>query len=178
MPIVALLIRGFLAAVLVVSGAAKLADIQSFTTTLVGLGFPAEQKYLVRKLSLLIPLIEVCIGIMLVSGFLQTIINGILLLVMCCFSVTVIIALQKRLHVECKCFGSLSDSQFNSKGLVRSLLLTVCAGIVFWQGNLHPLYAENSPGPLLLLLAGYVILGVVAMQATQTVALLKDRGIS
>lgn len=40
-----------------------------------------------------------------------------------------IIALCRKLDVACRCFGTLSDSQFSGKGLARSLLLTVLAGL-------------------------------------------------
>src|SRR5436305_12229474 len=80
--VVVLLIRTSLAAVLIAAGAAKLADISSFATTLVGLGLPARRGKLLRALAFITPLIEVGLGLALVSGLWPAVANspGFLLL--------------------------------------------------------------------------------------------------
>jgi uncharacterized membrane protein YphA (DoxX/SURF4 family) len=62
------LIRAALAAVLVAAGAAKLVDMRSFAATLTGLGVPPRPASLIRWLALIIPLLELGLGIALVSG--------------------------------------------------------------------------------------------------------------
>ena len=54
--LIILLSRASLAAVLVAAGAAKLADVRSFATTLRGLGMPARQEPLIRGLAFIFPL--------------------------------------------------------------------------------------------------------------------------
>ncbi len=173
--VIVFLLRASLAAVLVAAGAAKLADTRSFAITLIGLGVPARRERLLRGLALTIPLVEMGVGVMVVSGFWPAVTNGVLLLLMCSFSIVVIVALLKNLQVKCRCFGALSDSQFSGKGLVRSLLLTVLASVVFWAGNSFSLQFEGSPGIVLLLIAGYLVFAVVAAQAATSIAVLKER---
>src|SRR6266567_1458924 len=131
--VIVLLMRASLAALLVAAGAAKLADTRSFALTLLGLGVPARQRLLTRGLALIIPLLEVGLGLAVVSGLWPPVINGAVLVLMGGFSAVVIIALRRKLHVACRCFGTLSDSQFSNKGLARSLLLTSVAAVVFWS---------------------------------------------
>ena len=173
--ITVLLIRAVLAAVLVAAGAAKLADTRSFAHTLIGLGVPARRKHLVRGLALAVPLLEIGLGLGLVSGLWPTVISGAVLVLMCSFSLVVLVALRKAPHVACRCFGALSDSQFSGKGLVRSLLLTILAIVAFWSGNAYTPQLEGSPSTIVLLVAGYLLFAVAAAQAARTIATLKER---
>src|SRR5579884_1219355 len=84
--------RAVLAAVLVAAGAAKLADVQSFVATVRGLGLPVRQEPLLRGLALLVPLVELALGVGLASGLWPTVINGLASLFMLALSVVVIIA--------------------------------------------------------------------------------------
>ena len=169
-----LLIRTSLAAVLIAAGAAKLADTRSFATTLMGLGVPVRREHLIRDLALTIPLLEVGVGIAVVSGLWPAIVNGALLVFMGSFSIVIIVALVKHLNVSCRCFGALSDSQFSSKGLIRSLFLTLLAAVIFWSGNTYPLHFDGPPGAIILLVAGFLIFAVAASQSAKTIAVLKE----
>ena len=173
--VVVLLIRASLAAVLIAAGAAKLADIRGFATTLVGLGVPIHQGLLLRGLAHVIPLLEVGLGLAVVSGFWPGIVNGALLVLFISFSIVVIVALSRKLHVACRCFGTLSDSQFTGKGLARSLLLTVLAGVIFWSGMMYPLPFNGPPWAIILLVIGFLLFALVAAQAAKTIAVLKER---
>jgi len=170
-----LLIRSSLAAVLLAAGAAKLADLRSFAAPLMGLGVPLHQTILVRGLALIVPLLELGLGIAVVTGLWPTVINVIVLVLMSSFSLVVIIALRRKLHVACRCFGMLSDSQFSGKGLARSLLLTVLATVVLWSGNMYPPQFNGPPSAMLLLIAGYLLFALAAAQASKTIAVLKER---
>jgi uncharacterized membrane protein YphA (DoxX/SURF4 family) len=165
--------RASLAAVLVAAGAAKLADVRSFATTLRGLGMPAHYEPLIRGLAIIVPLTEVVLGIGLVSGLWPTVINAIVLVLMAGFSLVVLFALRKRLHVACRCFGMLSDSQFSKKGLARSLLLTLLAAMVLWGERVYSLRFDASPVAILLLVAGFLLFGLAAGQAAKTMAVIK-----
>src|SRR5215469_11388729 len=125
--VIALFMRASLAAVLVAAGAAKLADTRSFALTLVGLGVPVRWQQLIRGLAIIVPLMELGLGLALISGLGPTIVNSAVLALMCGFSLLVIIALRRKLNVACRCFGALSESQFSRKGLLRSLMLTAIA---------------------------------------------------
>lgn len=173
--IIVLLIRALLAAVLVAAGAAKLADTRSFATTLIGLGVPARRECWARGLALMVPLLEMGLGLALVSGLWPTVINAAVLVLMCSFSIVALVALRKAPQVTCRCFGALSDSQFSGRGLARSLLLTVLAVVVFWSGDTYALPLDRSPGIVVLLVAGYLLFAAVAAQAAATIAAVKER---
>ena len=173
--VIVLLVRASLAAVLVAAGAAKLADTRSFAATLMGLGVPVRRHPLIRRLALIIPLLEVGLGIAVVSGLWPGIVNGAVLVLLASFSIVVIIALRRKLQVACRCFGTLSDSQFTGKGLLRSLFLTVLAGGVFWSWSTYPSQLHAPPGAIILLVAGFLLFALAAMQAAKTIAVLKER---
>lgn len=170
-----LLIRASLAAVLVAAGAAKLADTRSFATTLMGLGVPARRALLLRGLALIIPLVEVGVGIGVVSGLWSAVMNSAVLVLMCGFSLVVLFALRKKLNVACRCLGILSDSQFSGKGLARSLFLTLLAVVIFWSGNTYSPQFHGPPGAIILLVAGYLLFALAAAQAAKSIAVLKER---
>lgn len=167
--------RAFLATVLVAAGAAKLADRQSFATTLRSLGMPVRQEALIQGLALLVPLIELALGVAIVSGLWPTVINGLAFVLMAGLSIVVVIALRKKLNVSCRCFGMLSDSQFSGKGLVRSVLLTLLALLVFWGGIAYSLRFVAPPVAIVLLDAGFLLFGLTAGQAAKSIALIKER---
>ncbi len=173
--ITVLLIRALLAAVLVAAGAAKLADTRSFATTLIGLGMPARRERLVRGLALVVPLVEIGLGLGLVSGLWPMVMNSAVLVLLCGFSLVVLVALRKAPQVTCRCFGALSDSQFSGKGLIRSLLLTVLAIVAFWSGNTYAPQLDKSPSTIVLLVAGYLLFAAAAAQAAATIAIVKER---
>jgi len=173
--IVLLLCRASLAAVLLAAGTAKLADTRSFAATLIGLGVPARRQLLVRGLAFIFPLVEVILGIAIVTGLWPTIINSLVLMLMCGFSLVIVVALRRKLQVACRCFGMLSDSQFSARGLARSLFLTLLAVLVFWGGRLYSLQLTGSPAAILLLVAGFLLFALAAAQAAKTIAELKER---
>ncbi|HEX6479222.1 MAG TPA: MauE/DoxX family redox-associated membrane protein [Ktedonobacteraceae bacterium] len=172
--VIVILIRTALAAVLIAAGAAKLAGTRSFATTIMGLGVPARRKLLIRGLALIIPLLELGLGIALVSGLWPVVVNSAVLVLMTGFSLIVIVALRRKLQVACRCFGTLSDSQFTSKGLARSLLLTVLAAVIFWSGNTYSLRFDGPSWAIMLLVAGFLLFALAAAQAAKTIALLKE----
>jgi hypothetical protein len=87
----------------------------------------------------------------------------------------VAVALRRAPNVTCRCFGALSDSQFSAQGLLRSLILTAVAAVVFWGGRTYSTAPVTAPGVVLLLVAGYATFGVLVFQAAKTVAEVKAR---
>lgn len=169
-------LRAILAVLLVAAGAAKLADTRSFTATLLALGVPTQPENIVRSIAFAIPLIEAIVGLASISGFWQPVVNGAVLLLMAGFMLIVIIALRKAPYATCRCFGALSDSQFSVRGLVRSVLLTVGALIVFWWGQTTPSMQLNAlSGSMLLLILGYLMFALGVAQAATVTAVVKAR---
>lgn len=174
--VIIFLMRAALAAVLVAAGAAKLADIRSFTTTLTSLGVSARREGFVSSIAFAIPLLEMLLGLAVVSGLWPIIVNGAVLILMSAFSLVVIFALRKAPQATCRCFGALSDSQFSGRGLLRSVLLTAVAVVVFWWSKATSSAQPNlSLGTILLLIIGYLVFAVGVAQAATTIALIKAR---
>jgi hypothetical protein len=174
-PIIIFLIRALLATILVAAGAAKLVDLVGFTATLSALGMPAVRKLKIHPLALAISLLELALGLALGSGLWPIVINTAVLVLMIGFSAVVLVALHRTPNVSCRCFGALSDTQFSGRGLVRGLLLTALAVVVFWYGFTSPL---PLMGPLtfrVLIFLGYLVFAVAAAQAAQTLATVKER---
>jgi len=169
------LARASLAAVLVAAGAAKLADVRGFAVTLGGLGIATRLDFLIRGLAFLFPSLELLLGIALVSGLWPTLINIVVVVLMGSFSLVVLYALRRKLHVACRCFGTLSDSQFSGKGLTRSILLTLLAIIVLGGGRAYSLQFVAPPVAILLLVSGFLLFGLTAAQAARSIAVLKER---
>lgn len=168
-------IRASLAAVLVIAGAAKLADLQSFIATLTGLGVRDGKIHVVSVLSRVVPLIEISLGLALVTGLWPSVVNAAVMLLMAGFSIVVVVALYKAPHVACRCFGALSESQFSKRGLGRTLLLTALSAVVYWGSNAYSLQYKAATWTIVLLVGGYVLLAAVAAQSAMTISLLKAR---
>jgi len=172
------LIRFLLAAVLITSGAAKLTDTRGFTLTLIGLGLPTRRNYLIRSLSLLFPLLELGLGLVIVSGRWPEVVDILLLALLTFFSAVVIRAVITTPNVTCRCFGALSNSQFSGRGLVRSLLLTFLAAVVEWNDIVNQPRFDGPPIAIILLILGYLIFAAAAAEAAKTLALIKERSAS
>jgi len=172
--VIVLLLRAALAAVLVAAGAAKLADTRSFARTLMGLGVPVRWRLPLRTLSIFIPLLELGLGLAIVGGLWPLVIDTIVLVLMVGFSIVVGIALQRKLKVACRCFGTLSDSQFSSRGLARSLLLASMAALVFWGERVVVPQGISWQPASILLVSGYLLFALGAAQAAQSIAVLKE----
>ncbi len=172
--VIVLLLRAALAAVLVAAGAAKLADTRSFARTLLGLGVPVRWRLLLRGLTIFIPLLELGLGLAMVGGPWPLVIDTIVLVLMAGFSIVVGIALQRKLKVACRCFGTLSDSQFSGRGLARSLLLTSMAALVFWGERVVVPQGISWQPASIVLVAGYLLFALGAAQAAQAIAVLKE----
>lgn len=172
-----LLVRASLAAILIAAGAAKLADRHGFATTLTTLfGTDMRRERFSSALALLIPLVEILLGLAVISGIWVTWINRAVFVLMVIFTLTVLFARRKAPHATCRCFGALSDSQFNRHGLIRSVLLTIGAGMVLlWSGNTNLFQPSASSGTIFLLVVGYLIFAFGAAQAATTIALVKAR---
>ena len=177
-PFAIYLIRAFLAIVLLIAGAAKLSDTRSFTLTLLGLGMPLQAKRLIRGLTLFVPVIELGVGLLLASGLWPNTVAIISLVLFTVFSVVVFVALKRTPHVKCRCFGSLSDSQFSGWGAARNILFLLSAAFLVWGGGTFSPSLDSSPGERILLVCGYLVFAVVAGQAAETIADIKERAIS
>jgi uncharacterized membrane protein YphA (DoxX/SURF4 family) len=173
--VVVLSIRAFLAVILIVAGVAKLTDQEDFMLTLSTLGVAARQKWLSRCIALFIPLIELCVGLLVVSNLWLIVADTAVLLLMLIFSGAVIFALRKAPNSECRCFGALSKARFSHRLFLRSIMLTLMALVVLFS-RLMWLHVEVVPLWLtVLLIAEYGMLAIVTMHAVRVIDKIKER---
>ena len=133
---VALLIgRLFMAGMFLVSGVAKFKDQAGTRKALQDFGLP---RFLVSPFSILLPLAELIIAILLIP--LSTAWWGALgafgLLVS--FTIAIAINLLRGKTPTCHCFGQLDNKPISWKTLVRNLVLLLIAAWLMWYSRVNP----------------------------------------
>ena len=172
--VIALALRASLAAIVIIAGIAKLTDRRSFTLTLMQLGIPAHKKRLLHNITLLIPFIEVSFGFLVVSSLWPIIANTAMFILTLMFNGVIIFALRKAPHTMCRCFGALSNTRFNRPLLVRCVILTISALVVLLWSAIYP--SEGiSLWLILILIAEYCLIAIVATHAVRVVETIKER---
>lgn len=166
--------RAVLATILIVAGSVKLIDLKSFSFTLMRLGIFTHQRLLLRGLSWIVPLLELAVGLALVSGLWTMLTTSAALLLMMLFTAVTGYALTRGVSVECRCFGALSSSSFTKAGLLRNVILTFTAAYILVGEHMYALRYEIIPLPTLLTVVGYMVFGIVAAQAAMTIAASKE----
>ncbi|PAP77083.1 TlpA family protein disulfide reductase [Rubrivirga marina] len=125
MPTLLVLARLALAAVFLVAGLAKLADVAGSRRALRGFGVPA---LLAAPLGVALPLVEVVVAVLLLpastAGAAATAALGLLLV----FSVGIGAALLRGQAPDCHCFGQFHSRPAGPATLVRNLALAALAG--------------------------------------------------
>jgi hypothetical protein len=115
------------AAVLVASGASKLVNTTEFGNTLVALGMPARRERLIAIAAATISLAELAIGFFTVARVQPRLASLALLVAAGLFTTVTAWATARRPKVRCRCFGSLTESQFGRRGLAVNLALVAMA---------------------------------------------------
>lgn len=160
--------RALLAAVLVAAAGSKLGSLNDFTLTLHRL-FPTLGLIWAKRLAAATSLIELGEGLGLASGALM-LVFGLLAVGLTTVFVSVTLLASRRLsEVTCRCFGSLTESRFDRRSVIRSLLLLVLAIVTVLGGLGRPLFDISAPWALLVF-AGYMALATASSQASQAIA--------
>lgn len=168
----ALIARASLGAMLIIAAVAKEANRKSFTHTLITLGLP--EGYLVQLTTLLVPVLEACLGIVVIVGIWPQAADLGLLLLMLVFTGIIALGVQHAPNTMCQCFGALSVSRFGRVLLIRSVGLTLVALFVLVVDN--PIRDSGAPiWAIGFLATGYFLLAVVAAHAVRFVAEIKER---
>jgi hypothetical protein len=173
--VVVLSVRASLAATLVVAGAAKLADREGFTITLIALGISARKGQLARNAALLFPLLELSLGLVVISGLWSILANASVLLLMLVFNGVILFALRKAPNAMCQCFGALSRTRFSRNLFLRSVALTVLAMLILLSSIVSPPFQGVPLWLIPVLIAEFLVLAVVAAHAVRVVEAVKER---
>jgi len=168
-----------LAFVLFVAAVTKLADRKGSRQALVDFGVPS---FLASSLGLLLPLIELAVGVALIP--ISTAWWGALgaLALLLLFIVGISLNLARGHKPECQCFGQLHSAPAGWKTLGRNGVLAAVAGFVVWQGyngagpSMVGWLGGLSSAQLVALLVGLVVLGLLTSQWWFLVHLLRQNG--
>ena len=167
--------RAFLATLLVIAGAAKLMDQSGFALTLIGLGVSARAGQVARIAALLIPLMELGVGIWLTSGLAPALANAAVLSLTVAFSAVIGFAVLRAPNTACRCFGALSDSRFGHQLLLRSIGLVLIALLVFRLSPTSREVYEASWWVIIIVVIEYLALAVITGHTVGVVNELKKR---
>jgi hypothetical protein len=162
--------RAAVAAVLVASGAAKLADLHTFRATLVGLGLTRGA----GPAAWLLATLELGIGVASLSSAWPTATDALVLGLTLAFAGTAAVAAKRAPGLRCRCFGALSDSQFGRKALVRSVALAALAAAVLAAGLAHEAKGDWSAVWVVALLATAALFALASGQAARALGTVQE----
>lgn len=145
---------------LIVSGLGKFMDLRRFQATVANYG--AGLAPISRVLSLILPIIEVLLGCVLISGLVRLPAAAALLIILGSFLILQVANLIRRRSVECGCFGSLAHEKISSITISRTAVLLLVAAYLLIYGSAAP--AGNSfvlPWVLVILGAVSVLIALI-----------------
>lgn len=122
----------FLVAVLITSGFSKFFFLKSFRITIHNLGLSSRLAFF---LSILIPLLECIIAILLISPRMEKLSEFSLVSLLLIFLIVVVYSLSKNKKVSCNCFGNLSEEKMGYQTIIRILLLLSLNILLIWKNN-------------------------------------------
>jgi thiol-disulfide isomerase/thioredoxin/uncharacterized membrane protein YphA (DoxX/SURF4 family) len=171
--------RLLLAVVFIGAGLAKLADRSGTRLAVTEFGVPSR---FAGAVTVALPVAELVVGLALIpvatapSAAIGA--AGLLL----CFSATIAVAMSRGRSPECHCFGQVHSSPAGWNTLVRNVLLLAVAGFVAIGGwnsagtSATHWVTEVGAATLVGILAGIVILALIAFQAWFSMQLLSQNG--
>lgn len=176
---VLLVCRVVLAAVFVVAGVAKLADLEGSRRAVREFGVPDR---LAGPLGGLLPVSELAVGaaLLITPAARYGALGAALLLV--AFTAAIGAALAAGREPDCHCFGQVHSAPAGRRALARNLVLLGLAGFVAIGGWVHPGISAThwtgqvSPAWLVALVAGLVIAGLIGFQVWFSLQLLAQNG--
>lgn len=120
MEVTAFVLRGTLALTLLGAGGAKLADLPALAEMLATLVGAPRRSRLLRPSAVGVSLLELALGLALLSGLAVAAVDASVCTVAAAFTVVVAVGLRRAPGARCRCFGSLSHGRFDSGGLYRA----------------------------------------------------------
>jgi peroxiredoxin/uncharacterized membrane protein YphA (DoxX/SURF4 family) len=153
-PVLLLLARLALAAVFIVAGVAKLADVAGSRRAIEGFGLSAAAA---RPLGVALPVAELTVGVLLLPAATApyAALGGLVLLLVFCVAIGA--ALARGEETDCHCFGQLHSAPAGRPTLARNVALAAVAGAIAAAGL-------DDPGPSAVAwigdLSGTALMGV------------------
>jgi peroxiredoxin len=172
-PVLVLLARLALAAVFVVAGAAKLADLAGSRRAIEGFGLSASAAH---PLGVALPLVELVVGLFLLPAATApyAALCGLVLLLVFCVAIGA--ALARGDEPECHCFGRLHSAPAGWTTLLRNAGLAALAGFVVAAGDTGPSAIAWAGDLSSTALMGGALAAVVALFGFALFHLLRQNG--
>jgi len=142
---VSLLLRLILGGCFLYAGILKIQSPQAFADSIAS--FQLLPNPLINLLAITLPVFEVIVGLMLITGYERGVAALSVLILTTVFAVAVISALARGLQVDCGCFGSGQPSVLKTwLSLGRDLLFGGMAWMIWTrEATLNRLVEERSP---------------------------------
>src|SRR5437870_4671970 len=125
-----LLARVVLGAVFLLAAVSKLADRQGSRHAVGDFGVP---NWLRTPIALLLPFVELAVGVLLLSGAFTRLGVFAALALLILFTTAIAISLARGKTPDCHCFGQLHSAPVGSSTLIRNALLTALAAFLYWR---------------------------------------------
>jgi uncharacterized membrane protein YphA (DoxX/SURF4 family) len=168
-----LCVRGGLAVTLIAAGAAKLASVTDFSSTLAqlsGISISTVRRIaLIRSAARLLAGVELAIGLASLTGAMPRAIDATVVALTFAFAVAAVAGYRTHSTLECRCFGSLTASRFGRGGVARSLGLLAAALVVLVVGAPEGVAWQTSPGAAGAVSAIGILFGLCCATATRTI---------
>lgn len=171
--VLVLVLRDIVGLVFIIAAAAKLADVEGFGRTLIAIleRFPGSGP-VASLLARSVPALEGMAGLATVSGIAPTVMLVVDGGLVAAFLMLIAYAKVSQLAVECRCFGSLTNSSFGRTAVMRLVLLGGVILILLWTPAAR---VPTSPSVAGALAAAYGMIALVAAQASRTLSVLPTR---
>lgn len=165
------IVRSVLATVLIAAGAAKLADLSSLTSTLKELTNGRVRR--AAPLAAAIASCELSLGLLSYASVWRQAVDVTILGLTFGFVGTTAYAAARRPTLRCRCFGTLSQSRFDMKALLRTLTLAVSAALVVATWSAWSDVANSPTASFLIVIVGGVF-ALTVIQATRALDLVRN----
>jgi len=168
--------RAALAVTLLAAGVAKVGARDHFTQMLGGLGVAPRWRY---PATWMLIVVEVGLGLASALGLFVRGVDVSVLLLMLLMLAMAAVALRRTPGMPCRCFGTLVDSTFRPRMVLRNALLVVVAGaVLLGDAAVAPDY-YTSTLPTLVALSGMIVFCVAVLEAVKAIGIVeRDRNVS
>jgi uncharacterized membrane protein YphA (DoxX/SURF4 family) len=168
-----LCVRGGLAVILIAAGAAKLASLTDFSSTLAqlsGISISTGRRVaLIRSAAKLLAAGELASGLASLTGAIPRAIDAAVVALTLAFAIVAVYGFRTHSMLECRCFGSLTASRFGRGGVARAVALLGAAVVVLAVGAPEGVAWRTSPGAAAAIATLGILFGLCCATATRTI---------
>jgi hypothetical protein len=172
MAVLVLLAKASVAAMLLVSGGAKLAGLAGFAVTVRLLLSSRVPRAVARATAAAAAAAELALGAASLAWPAAGWLNTIVFAFACCFAGISGLGYIRHRGRPCACFGSLSSRRFDAGGLARSAAVVIAAGL--GTCRVPPVLVGMSAAPRVLLFLAGALVALGAFSAARALSLVRE----